>query len=73
MNTEVRLTFNRKFKFADGHSYGDAGPYERWVGTASFANPRAPLDVLKELEAWLDRHAVADVNEIIGCAQPLPA
>ena len=37
MNTEVRLTFNRKFKFADGHSYGDAGPYERWVGTASFA------------------------------------
>jgi len=37
MNTEIRLTFNRKFSFADGHSFGDAGPYERWIGTARFA------------------------------------
>ena len=50
-----------------------AGATAVQVGTASFANPRAPLDVLEELEAWLERHAVADVNEIIGCAQPLPA
>jgi hypothetical protein len=45
MNTEVRLTFNRKFAFADGHSYGDSGPYERWVGTASYAlDPNDPTN-----------------------------
>ena len=37
MDTEVRLSFNRKVSFADGHSFGDVGPYERWLGTASFA------------------------------------
>ena len=37
MNTEVRLSFSRKISFADGHSFGDVGPYERWLGTASFA------------------------------------
>ncbi|MEC9140484.1 MAG: hypothetical protein VX724_01835, partial [Chloroflexota bacterium] len=37
MNTEVRLSFSRKINFADGHSFGDVGPYERWLGTASFA------------------------------------
>ena len=37
MNTEIRITFNRKVSFAEGHSYGDVGPYERWVGTANFA------------------------------------
>ncbi|SVC90221.1 uncharacterized protein METZ01_LOCUS343075, partial [marine metagenome] len=29
MDTEVRLSFNRKVSFADGHSFGDVGPYER--------------------------------------------
>ena len=37
MNTEIRINFNRKVSFAEGHSYGDVGPYERWVGTAKFA------------------------------------
>ena len=37
MNTEVRLSFTRNVSFADGHSFGDVGPYERWLGTASFA------------------------------------
>ena len=37
MNTEIRITFNRKVSFAEGHPYGDVGPYERWVGTAGFA------------------------------------
>ncbi len=50
-----------------------AGATAVQVGTATFANPRAPLDVLDGLEAWLERHNVADVNDIIGCAQPLPA
>ena len=50
-----------------------AGATAVQVGTASFANPSAPLDVLDELEAWLDGHGIADVNDIIGCAQPQPA
>lgn len=50
-----------------------AGATAVQVGTATFANPRAPLDVLDELEAWCIAQGVADVREIIGCAQPLPA
>ena len=47
-----------------------AGATAVQVGTATFANPRAPLDVLEGLEAWLEAHGVADVREIIGGAQP---
>ncbi|OAI42006.1 dihydroorotate dehydrogenase [bacterium SCGC AG-212-C10] len=43
------------------------------VGTATFANPRAPLDVLDGLCDWLQREGVEDVREIIGCALPTPA
>ncbi len=50
-----------------------AGATAVQVGTATFANPRAPLDVLEELEAWLEAHDVADVHDIIGCAQPTAA
>lgn len=50
-----------------------AGATAVQVGTASFANPRALLDVLEGIEAWLAREGVEDVNEIIGCALPQPA
>ncbi|MGD9933135.1 MAG: dihydroorotate dehydrogenase [Dehalococcoidia bacterium] len=46
-----------------------AGATAVQVGTATFANPRAPLDVLDGLRAWLRENRVADVNEIIGCAR----
>lgn len=49
-----------------------AGATAVQVGTATFANPRAPLDVLEGLEAWCEREGVADVREIIGCALPQP-
>ncbi len=48
-----------------------AGATAVQVGTATFANPRAPLDVLEGLEAWLEAHDVADVRDIIGRAHPL--
>ena len=48
-----------------------AGATAVQVGTATFANPRAPLDVLEGLEAWLEAHDVSDVHNIIGCAQPV--
>ena len=50
-----------------------AGATAVQVGTASFANPRALLDTVEELEAWLEAHGVADVRDVIGCAQPRPA
>jgi dihydroorotate dehydrogenase (NAD+) catalytic subunit len=49
-----------------------AGASAIQVGTATFANPRAPLDVLEGLEAWMAANGVASVREIIGCAQPQP-
>ena len=50
-----------------------AGASAVQVGTATFANPRAPLDVLDGLTRWLADNRVEDVNEIIGCALPQPA
>src|SRR6185312_16201482 len=49
-----------------------AGASAVQVGTASFANPRALLDVIEGLELWLTANGVRDVHEIIGCAQPQP-
>lgn len=50
-----------------------AGATAVQVGTATFANPRALLDVIEGIEAWLGANGVGDVNEIIGCALPAPA
>lgn len=50
-----------------------AGATAVQVGTATFANPRALLDVIEGIEAWLGANGVEDVNEIIGCALPAPA
>jgi dihydroorotate dehydrogenase (NAD+) catalytic subunit len=50
-----------------------AGATAVQVGTATFANPRALLDVIEGVEAWLGANGVGDVNEIIGCALPAPA
>ena len=47
-----------------------AGATAVQVGTATFANPRALLDVLEGLERWLDERGISDVYEIIGCALP---
>jgi dihydroorotate dehydrogenase (NAD+) catalytic subunit len=46
-----------------------AGASAVQVGTATFANPRAPLAVLRGLERWCTRHAVASVTELIGAAR----
>ncbi len=47
-----------------------AGATAVQVGTATFANPRALLDVIEGVESWLESNGVADVNEIVGCALP---
>lgn len=38
------------------------------VGTATFADPRAPRRILAEFEQWCDRHGVSTVPELIGGA-----
>jgi dihydroorotate dehydrogenase (NAD+) catalytic subunit len=38
------------------------------VGTASFASPRAPLRVLRELEAWMAEHGVTSIAALKGRA-----
>lgn len=38
------------------------------VGTATFADPRAPRRILTEFSQWCDRQGVADVAELIGAA-----
>jgi dihydroorotate dehydrogenase (NAD+) catalytic subunit len=39
------------------------------VGTATFANPRAPLEVLEGMERWLAQAGVADIEALVGAAR----
>lgn len=43
-----------------------AGASAVQVGTATFADPRAPLRVLEQLTEWCEHHGVRAVQEIIG-------
>lgn len=49
-----------------------AGASAVQVGTATFANPRALLDIIEGLERWLVSRGIEDVNKIIGAALPQP-
>ena len=53
----------------DAVEYLMAGACAVQVGTATFRNPRAPLDVLEGLEAFMREHDVEDLRDIIGAAQ----
>ena len=45
-----------------------AGANAVQVGTATFADPRAPRRVLDELVEWCAAHGVTDINQLIGKA-----
>ncbi len=45
-----------------------AGASAVQVGTATFADPRAPRKILNDFEKWCDRHGVQSVSELIGGA-----
>lgn len=45
-----------------------AGANALEVGSATFANPRAPWIVQRELSEWMARHRVSTVDELIGAA-----
>lgn len=42
-----------------------AGARAVQVGTANFTNANAMPEMIAEMNDWLDRHAIADVNEIV--------
>ena len=58
----------------DALEYFMAGASAIQVGTASFVNPNAALDVLDGLEMWMAAEGVASLDEIIGVALlgPMP-
>jgi dihydroorotate dehydrogenase (NAD+) catalytic subunit len=46
-----------------------AGASAVQVGSASFINPRAPLDVLEGIEQFMAREGVRDISELVGAAR----
>ncbi len=46
-----------------------AGASAIQVGTASFANPRAPLDILQGIEQFMGKEGIEDVSELIGAGR----
>ena len=46
-----------------------AGASAIQVGTASFTNPRAPLDVLEGIAQFMKKEGVKDIAELIGAAR----
>jgi len=46
-----------------------AGAHAVGVGTATYADPRATLRILAELEQWCARHGVARVRDLTGAMQ----
>jgi dihydroorotate dehydrogenase (NAD+) catalytic subunit len=53
----------------DAAEYLIAGASAVQVGTATFRNPRAPIDVLDGLEHFMLQQGVEDVRELIGAAR----
>jgi dihydroorotate dehydrogenase (NAD+) catalytic subunit len=45
-----------------------AGAVAIEVGTASFKNPRAPLDVLEGISEYFKKQKIEDIRELIGTA-----
>ncbi len=46
-----------------------AGASAVQIGTASFSNPRAPLDILEGIEQFMEREGIKDITELIGAAR----
>jgi dihydroorotate dehydrogenase (NAD+) catalytic subunit len=47
-----------------------AGATAVQVGTSTFVNPNGVLEIVDGIESFLRQEGIADVNEIVGCAQP---
>jgi dihydroorotate dehydrogenase (NAD+) catalytic subunit len=49
-----------------------AGAVAVQVGTASFANPLAALEVLEGIERYCREHDVSSISELVGAARAEP-
>jgi dihydroorotate dehydrogenase (NAD+) catalytic subunit len=58
------------FTARDALEFLMAGASAVQVGSASLADPRAPVRILEELRAWLGEAGVRSLSEVIGAAQP---
>lgn len=56
----------------DAVEYFMAGATAVQIGTATFVNPRAPLDVLEGIGAYLSQQGIEDLRELVGAALPTP-
>ena len=54
---------------ADALEYLMAGAMAVQVGTATFANPLAPIEVLDGIERYCEEQGVSHISEIVGAAQ----
>ena len=39
------------------------------VGTANFFNPRATLDVIEGIGAYMGENQIEDIRELVGCVK----
>ena len=39
------------------------------VGTTCLVDPYAPIKIRDGIAAYMERHGIADVNELIGCVK----
>ncbi len=51
---------------ADAIEFMMAGARAVQVGTANFTDANAMPRIIGEMDAWLNRHGIADINEIVG-------
>ena len=54
---------------SDAIEFFMAGASAIQVGTATFTNPRAPLDILEGIEQFMKKEGIQDITEIIGAAR----
>ena len=54
---------------SDGLEFIMAGASAIQVGTASFANPSAPFDILEGIEQFMKKEGIEDIAELIGAAR----
>jgi dihydroorotate dehydrogenase (NAD+) catalytic subunit len=56
------------FTASDAIEFIMAGAAAIQVGTATLVNPRAPLDILEGIEAFMEKEGIGDIKEITGAA-----
>ena len=54
----------------DALQYILAGATAVQVGTANFVNPRTATEIVDGLMAYLQKHGIADISELVGAARP---